>query len=256
MGRQLAWGLLAALALVLGVRAPAAAAQEGEGEPLKIGQRLVTLLAADGDTRTLAVLERIELLNESDTTFVSSATGPLRPGEGGRAGPPQGLLRFALPRDAFDLTVDQRLGAYDVIQVDRGFGSLLPVPPGTTDVTFGYRVPYPSNTYEWSTTVVYPTAALRVLVPAEWSVASAVLRPVETVEIGRRRYQVLLAEQLAAGTRVSVTLEGLPFTPRPWLLEETVQRALALALAVIGVLGAWTYAWWWGRASLRARRVE
>jgi hypothetical protein len=256
MGRQLARGLLAALALALGVLAPAAAAQEAAGAPLKIGQRLVTLMAADGDTHTLAVLERIELLNESDATFVSSTTAPPRGESSGPTGPPQGLLRFALPRDAFDLTVDQRLGAYDVLQVDRGFGSLLPVPPGATDVTFGYRVPYPSSTYEWSTTVVYPTASLRVLVPAEWSVTSAVLRPAETVEIGRRRYQVLLAEQLAAGTRVSVTLEGLPFTPRPWLLEETVQRALALALAVLGVLGAWAYAWRRGRVPLRAGGVE
>ena len=56
------------------------------------------------------------------------------PSMGGAQGP-MGLLRFGLPRNAFDLTMDERLSAFDVIQVDRGFASLLPLPPGSTDVT-------------------------------------------------------------------------------------------------------------------------
>jgi hypothetical protein len=223
--------LLAALALPSAQRS--AHAQEAAGPPLQITRRVVTVLHADEASQTLTLLERVDLWNADDVPFVPSTTGSQGP---------MGLLRFALPRGAFDLSVDDRLGAHEVIQVDRGFASFLPLPPGATDVTFGYRVPYAAGAHDLTTTVVYPTAALWVLVPASLSVQSAELPAEETVEISRHRYRVRIGQDLAAGQRVGVALAGLPFTPRPWWLDETFQRAAALALAVLGVLGAWTYA--------------
>ena len=253
MGRQLAGGLLASIALVLwagmtppslpgkgagGVRS-ASAQEAGAGvASLQMARRAVTVVAADGDSQTLAILERIDLLNAGDAPFVPSVTGSQGP---------KGLLRFALPRNAFDLTLDQQLSGHEVIQVDRGFASLLPLPPGVTTVSFGYRVPYGRGEYELSTSAVYPTTTLWVLVPADLSAASAELRAEGIAEIGRQRYRLLVGENLAAGQRVGVALGGLPFTPRPWLLEENVQRGAALALAALGVLAAFAYAQLRGR---------
>ncbi len=229
---MLAWGLgLAAL----GFGGPRTAAQDAppDAPALRVARRIVTVLEAEPQTRTLAVLERVELVNDGAEPFVPRPGGPQGP---------MGVLRFALPRNAFDLMPDPQLGAHELVQVDRGFGSFMPVPPGETTVSFSYRVPYAGTRLDLALGTVYPTAALWLLVPADLAVESPDLRLEQTVDIGRLRYQVLVAEGLAAGQRVVVVLAGLPFTPRPWWLDETVQRAVALALAGLGVVGAGAYA--------------
>ena len=205
----------------------------GVAPPLRIGRRAITILDAEPESRILTVFERVEVINEGD--------GPFVPSVGGSQGP-MGLLRFALPRNAYDLTPDPRLGAYEIIQVDRGFGSLLPLAPGTTEINFGYRLPYAGGQYELNTSAVYPTASLWVLVPADFATDSAELRLDTVADVGRLRYQVMAADGLAAGQRVALAIGGLPFTPRPGALDETVQRAVAVALALFGVVGACVYA--------------
>jgi hypothetical protein len=209
---------------------------------IAIGRRAITVLEADATSRTLTIFERVELRNEGAAPFVPSI--------GGAQGP-MGLLRFGLPRNAFDLTLDERLSAYEVIQVDRGFGSLMPLPPGGTDVGFSYRVPYAGSEYELSANATYPTQSLWVLVPADFTPATADLRLDRVAEIGRFRYAVLVADDLSAGQRASVSIAALPFTPRPWWLDEAVQRAAAALLALAGVLLAWAYAR--ARGSAQAR---
>lgn len=232
-----------------------AVAQEMPPSPpgLAIGRRAITILEADPSSRTLTIFERLELRNEGDAPFV--------PTTGGSQGP-MGLLRFALPGNAFDLTLDERLSAYDVIQVDRGFASLLPLPPGTTDVNFSYRVPYAGGEYELSANAAYPTASVWLLVPADFPTSTTEMRLDRTVDVGRQRYNVLLADNLTAGQRASVSIAGLPYTPRPWWLDETAQRAAAAVLALVGVGVAWAYARVRGAAAGRpapaapARRAE
>jgi hypothetical protein len=128
----------------------------------------------------------------------------------------------------------------------------MPVPPGASDVSFSYRLPYARDAYELNTGVVYPTATFWALVPANLSAASGELRAERVVDIGRQQYQLLVGQDLGAGQRVAVALAGLPFTPRPWPLEEGVQRGAALALTVLGVLAACAYAWRRGRVPASA----
>jgi hypothetical protein len=230
-------GLIAALlvaAPVLAQEGGMGAGAPGGPPPLTVSRHAVTVLEADEATRTVAVLERYQLVNGGDAPFVPSTTG----GQG-----PMGLLRFGLPRGAFDLTLDPQLAAQDVIQVDRGFASFLPVPPGQTDVTYTYRLPYARDVLDLVVTTVYPTATLWVLAPADLAVGGANLTVDRVVDIGRQRYQLLAASDLAAGQRVTVSVGGLPYTPRPWLLDETVQRIAAAALALLGIAVAAAYAW-------------
>jgi hypothetical protein len=223
----------------MGVPAPA-----GSAPPLSVSRHAVTILEVDEDARTVSVLERYQLVNGGEETFVPSTTGSQGP---------MGLLRFGLPRGAFDLTLDQQLAAHEIIQVDRGFASLMPLPPGQTDVTYSYRLPYARDTLDLVATAVYPTAALWVLAPADLAVSGSNLQTDRVVDIGRQRYQLLAASDLAAGQRVTISVGGLPYTPRPWLLDETVQRAGAAALALLGVAAAALYAW---RRPLLSERAE
>ncbi|HLI28818.1 MAG TPA: hypothetical protein VKZ60_17270 [Chloroflexota bacterium] len=249
MGRALRWAWLmgwATVALVsaagglwpLTARAQAPAADNPP--PLQIARRVITVLGADTERQALEILERVDLRNPADTPFVPDPAG---------AGGPMGVLRFALPRGAYDLALDDRLSSAETIPVDRGFGSLLTLPPGTTDVTFAYRVPYTGRTFALDTGVVYPTDSVLVLVPRPLEASGPQLTPRETVPIGRQEYQVLAGAGLAAGQRLVVTVDNLPYTPRPWLLEAPVQRALAAAGAAASVAAVAAYAWWRGRTA-------
>jgi hypothetical protein len=218
----------------------------GSVPPLTVSRHAVTILEVDDDARTVAVLERYQLVNGGDGPFVPSTTGSQGP---------MGLLRFGLPRGAFDLTLDPQLAAHEIIQVDRGFASLMPIPPGQTDVTYSYRLPYARDTLDLVAAAVYPTAALWVLAPADFAVSGPNLQPDRVVDIGRQRYQLLVASDLAAGQRVTVSVAGLPYTPRPWLLDETVQRMAAAGLTLFGIAAAALYAWRRPPLPERAERV-
>ena len=118
-------GVIAAFLLAAPVLAQeggiGAGAPGGSAPPLAVSRHAVTILEVDDAARTVAVLERYQLVNGGDAPFVPSTTGSQGP---------MGLLRFGLPRGAFDLTLDLQLAAHDIIQVDRGFASLMPISPG------------------------------------------------------------------------------------------------------------------------------
>ena len=162
------------------------------------GDASLLLAAADASDQTLAALEIITLVNRSDMAYV--------PGAGVME-----LLRFGLPPDATELSLDTRLIGADFIQVDRGFALLASVPPGEHEIMFSYRFPYPGETFTLDKSYRYGAQSLRVLAPEEVvSISVEGLGEPERVMIGERRYRVLEAEELSRGESLSLELDGLP----------------------------------------------
>ena len=158
----------------------------------------ILLAAADPSDQTVAALEIVRLVNDTDTAYV--------PGEGVME-----LLRFGLPPGATGLTLDTRLIGADFIQVDRGFALLASVPPGEYDVMFSYRFPYESDEFTLSKTYRYGADSLRALAAEEvMSIESAELGEPKTERIGERQYRILEAEGFTRGAAVSIRLSGLP----------------------------------------------
>ena len=158
----------------------------------------ILLAAADPVDQTVAALEIVRLVNDTDTAYV--------PGEGVME-----LLRFGLPPGATGLTLDTRLIGADFIQVDRGFALLASVPPGEYDVMFSYRFPYESDEFTLSKTYRYGADSLRALAAEEvMSIESAELGEPKTERIGERQYRILEAEGFTRGAAVSIRLSGLP----------------------------------------------
>ena len=156
------------------------------------------LASAEASDRTLAALEIITLVNHSDMAYV--------PGTGVMA-----LLRFGLPPEATELSLDTRLIGADFIQVDRGFALLASVPPGEHEIMFSYRFPYPGETFTLDKSYRYGAESLRILAPEEVvSISVEGLGKPERVMIGERQYRVLEAEGLSRGESVSLELDGLP----------------------------------------------
>ena len=159
-----------------------------------------SLLLAGTDTsdQTLAALEIITLVNRSDMAYVPG-TGVME------------LLRFGLPPEATELSLDTRLIGADFVQVDRGFALLASVPPGEHEIMFSYRFPYQGEKHTLDKSYRYGAQSLRILAPEEVvSISVEGLGEPERVMIGERQYRVLEAEGLARGESLSLELDGLP----------------------------------------------
>ena len=195
----------------------------------------ILLAAADPVDQTVAALEIVRLVNDTDTAYV--------PGEGVME-----LLRFGLPAGATGLTLDTRLIGADFIQVDRGFALLASVPPGEYDVMFSYRFPYESDEFTLSKTYRYGADSLRALAAEEvMSIESAELGEPKTERIGERQYRILEAEGFTRGAAVSIRLSGLPAPDAAERVgasldgirfEYAAPAALALLMAGLLIYGA------------------
>lgn len=162
------------------------------------GSASLLLASADASDRTLAALEIITLVNHSDMAYVPG-TGVME------------LLRFGLPTEATELSLDTRLIGADFIQVDRGFALLASVPPGEHEIMFSYRFPYPGETFTLDKSYRYGAESLRILAPEEVvSISVEGLGNPERVMIGERQYRVLEAGGLSRGESLSLELDGLP----------------------------------------------
>lgn len=160
-----------------------------------------SLLFADADsaTQTIAALEIVKVVNDSDRTFVPGSQGPMS------------LLRFGLPPGSEALQVDTRLLGADIVQVDRGFAVLGSVPPGAHDIMFTYTFPYRGAETTIAKSFPFGANSLRVLSPQETlDIHSADIGAAQPVSIGERPYRLIEASDIERGRRISVRLSDLP----------------------------------------------
>lgn len=173
-----------------------------------------SLLFADTDraAQTIAALEIVKVVNDSDRTFIPGSQGPMS------------LLRFGLPPGSEGLQVDTRLLGADIVQVDRGFAVLGSVPPGAHDIMFTYTFPYDGAETTIAKSFPFGANSLRVLSPQETlSIHSADIGAAQPVNIGERPYRLIEASDIERGRRISVRLADLPrATP-----ADRASRALA-----------------------------
>ncbi len=193
-----------------------------------------SLLLADADkvTQTVAAMEIIRIVNDSQHTFVPGNAGPMS------------LLRFGLPPGSEGLQVDTRLLGADIVQVDRGFAVLGSVPPGSHDIMFSYNFPYEQGEATFTKSFPYGADSLRVLSPdGALSLSSEDIGAAEAVTIGERPYQLIEAAGIERGRRISLALSGLPTATAADRLRASLDEAryeyipaAALALFLCGLI--------------------
>lgn len=203
----------------------------------------VLFASVDREEQTVAALEIVRIVNESNQTYVP---GP----------EPMNLLRFGLPPDARNLEVDTTLPDADFAQVDRGFALLAGVPPGEHEVLYSYSFPYSGGGAEFNKSLLYGAEHLRVLAPeGELSLSSGTLGEAGSVVLGGRPYHLIEAWDLPRGDRVTVILEDLPELSGP----ESVSRwfgsvppeASAVGILVVVMAGAFGVVVWRRRRAAR-----
>jgi hypothetical protein len=214
---------------------------------LRASQVLVSLGIARDAPSDLVVTELVKLVNTSDRTFV--------PQPGGPAGP-MGLVRFGLPPGARSFEPGLGLDARQVVQVDRGFASLAPVPPGDSMFRFSYRVPLHAAEAALEKSLPYGADLLRVVAEEGGPRVRGgpTLTFEQAVDSKGSKLLVWAAHDLAPGTRLNIELSDLPGPPAwttrigaaiawPWMI--------GAAVALLPLLGVfWTVR---GRRDARPR---
>jgi hypothetical protein len=191
-------------------------------------QTAILVSTVDANQRVISVAEIHRLDNPTDRTFAPSAGGP---------GGPAGLVVFPLPPNAFDLRVDAGLDPSRLVQIDRGFASLAPVPPGRTEIGFSYKFPYTDEEVQIGRTVRYPVARFSILVPQDGpAIASDRLVAGEPATIGGRAYRTLTGGPVASGQSIQITLRDLPFAGGPMARIPPAAAAVAGVLIGVGAL--------------------
>ena len=203
----------------------------------------VLFASADREEQTVAALEIVRIVNESNQTYVP---GP----------EPMNLLRFGLPPEARDLEVDTTLPDADFAQVDRGFALLASVPPGEHEVLYSYSFPYRGESAEFTKSLLYGAEHLRVLAPeGELSLSSGELGGAGSVEVGGRPYHLIEARDLPRGDRVTVRLEDLPALSGPESVTRWIgsvsPEASAMGILVMVIVCAFGVVVWRRRRAAR-----
>jgi hypothetical protein len=203
---------------------------------IRISKSALVILGVDPSTQIVQVLETVTLRNSGNHTFLPRTDGPRGP---------MGLLRFGLPAGAGNLTPDERLAASSIIQVDVGFATDLPIPPGDTDVSYSYQLPYgslPDGGYaSLNKNLAYPTDVLSVLaIEGGFTIESPELTDRGLTTLGSHRYRRFEGGSLPAQSELSLQLHKLPLilpvlrSDNPWLRGMmAIFLLLAVALPVV-----------------------
>lgn len=185
----------------------------------------IVILDVNAETQIIKILETATLLNSGDRTFVPGTAGPRGP---------MGLLRFGLPEGAGNLIAGEELAAATIIQVDTGFATDLPLPPGDTNVSYGYEIAYGAlregGYAQVSKNMPYATEVLRVLaVEGDFSLESPQLSDEGPATVGARTYRQLVGANLAPRSELTLDLRNLPLI-QPALRPGNAWLQVAVAL--------------------------
>jgi hypothetical protein len=184
-----------------------------------------TIVFLEGDA--LRIQEVYVFANMSDRTYVGSLAAD---------GNHRQTLRFSLPAGFGELNLGGDLAAAGITASSSGFVDTLPVPPGSKQAFYSYRLGLKSGSYTYSRGVDYPTVKYSMLVQGDKvSLSGDRLTSSGTTDMGGTLFSGVAGTDLARGTTLSVRLAGLPSAGRrsailPWVVTGVVAAAAAIVV--------------------------
>ena len=170
---------------------------------ITVQRQVMVISEIDLAERRVTATEFVRFTNPTDRT--------LRPNlETARPGM-FSFMRFALPPDASDVTVQSNLRGGEIISVGSGFALAAPVPPGEHSVDFAYTFPYEGSGLGYRNSIPQGAEIFQILVPERWaSVQVGGLDARPPVAIGESLYQAWEIRDVPAGPGVQMEIRGLP----------------------------------------------
>ena len=212
-----------------------------DAQVIVVDRQVMVITGFDVSQRIATATEFVRFTNPTDRTLQPNLE-TARPGM-------FSFMRFALPPNATNVTVQSDLRGGEVISVGTGFALTAPVPPGQHSVDFAYTFPYESGSVAYRNSLPQGAGIFQILVPDQWEDINITgISSRQPVGIQDEIYRAWEGRDIPLGlgvdieinglpqpgvlARVSGTLSGSPF----WLAAiPSAVAAVLLALLVVGV---------------------
>ena len=204
---------------------------------VQVKRQAMIIADVDETAREVRALEVLSISNSSDRTLLPELTNITNPAD-------INFLRFSLPADAGELSVQSTLPGGDIIPMGTGFAVTAPVLPGDHEITYTYQFPYQGDSVTFNQRLIQGAEQYQVLAPVSLSQMQVTpLEPRPRIAAGGVEYLVWEAGPTPPGRGLALRISNLPQPSLTSRLAQYVRgeelwlaaipAALAVALAAL-----------------------
>lgn len=196
---------------------------------IDVKRQVMIIAAMDESAQTLSAIEFVQIDNPTDRTLIPDLTNLEQ----------ISFLRFALPFNPAELTVNSDMPAGDIISIGTGFALTSPVAPGGHNIDFSYTFPYDGETLSYRQSLVQGAEIFQIWVPEVISgVGVRGLASIDPVNVQGTSYRAYEGTDIPVGQGVQLEFTGLKL-PGVWArFSGSVTSGKFWQVAIPSALGA------------------
>ena len=150
------------------------------------------------DSDIISVLGLISFTNNSNSTYFADLTDPNTSG--------LNLLRFSLPENFENLSVDSDLPPGNVMQIPTGFALSNPVPPGEHQILYSYSMPRNTGSIKYNIRLPFGSKKFKILVPENSKLSTDYNLLKDSTLVDDKKYELLQGQDINKGEVVVIDL--------------------------------------------------
>ena len=155
----------------------------------------------------ISVLGLISFTNNSNSTYFADLTDPNTSG--------LNLLRFSLPENFENLSVDSDLPPGNVMQIPTGFALSNPVPPGQHQILYSYSMPRNTGSIKYNIRLPFGSEKFKMLVPQKSKIETDYNLLKDSTLVDDKTYEILQGQDIGKGEVIVIDLINIT-KPGAW----------------------------------------
>ncbi len=153
------------------------------------------------ESDVVSILGLISFENTGDKTFYADLSDPNLSG--------LNLLRFSLPENFENLSVDSDLPPGNVMQIPTGFALSNPVPPGQHQVLYSYSMPSNTTSMNYNIKLPFGAKKFKLLAPDKTDIDNHQVLIKESTQVDEKIYEVLRGADIKKGETINIQINKI-----------------------------------------------
>ena len=153
------------------------------------------------ESDVISILGLISFENIGNKTFYADLSDPNLSG--------LNLLRFSLPENFENLSVDSDLPPGNVMQIPTGFALSNPVPPGQHQVLYSYSMPRNTTSINYTIRLPFGAKKFKLLAPEKTDINKNEILTNELTEVDEKIYEVLSGNNIKNGEIINIQINKI-----------------------------------------------
>ena len=153
------------------------------------------------ESDVVSILGLISFENIGNKTFYADLSDPNLSG--------LNLLRFSLPENFENLSVDSDLPPGNVMQIPTGFALSNPVPPGQHQILYSYSMPRNTTSINYTIRLPFGAKKFKLLAPEKTDINKNEILTNELTEVDEKIYEVLSGNNIKNGEIINIQINKI-----------------------------------------------